>query len=424
MTKQLKTVAALVTALAILVTGTFAFQQIVSQRNEFIGVPEDVTLHDDFDPDTGDKDVYVENTGDAPLLIRVKLEESMNFKDNTWRPGDKDWITHKCGAANSHTDCGNANDKDELFHDFFTWHMGGSKWYMPAENGQKVVQDTTVYDKNSPGAKETPIGEFKTIIEYNALTDDEKVAYKGWVLDCADGYFYWSQLLEKGEVTGLLLNKVEISEELKNTEYYYAINVTVEAIDTKDGNMWLLGAPSVDNPDVTHAKASEEGKKLVEQLLSYDKSNKEEAKTIKVKPPANPDLGYVSHDLDTKTDEGGWFTIRIDDDVWVHEQPGLIRFADILYDDDYEGYTVKALDSKYEGLFKIGKHRFGNYGILYYMMPDYGTMKKQWLAGQKTFPITTEVLLSKGDKSVVIKLTCEFDQAVFAVDKLLEYDGP
>jgi len=420
MSKKIKTLAAIVTALAILVTGTFAYQKILIKTNEFIGSPEDVTLHDDFDPDTGGKDVYVENTGTKPLLIKVKLDEAMSLVDNTWRPTVKEWIRHKCGVGETfYSDCDNENAANKKFHDYFTWEMGGSKWYMPAAGSSKVVQDTTVYDENSGGAKLTPEGVFMTITEYNALSDDEKKAYIGWVMDCADGYFYWSQLLEKDEVTGLLLTQVNISDELNNKEYYYAINVTVVAIDTDDADMWLLGSASKDKSGTTHDISSTEGKKLVEQLLSYDKS-KDDQNVLKVRPPANKDLGYITHFDPTKGDEGVWFVLQdgfltAEDpmEYFLFQEKGLIRFEDILYDTDYTGYTVEALDPKYEGMFEIGKHHMGNYGILYSVLPDPRVMKEQFDADFYTnYPITTKVRLSKGGKSVDITITMTYEWGI------------
>ncbi|MCL1810080.1 MAG: hypothetical protein FWG42_10000, partial [Clostridiales bacterium] len=70
MSLKLKTIVAAATAIALLVTGTFAFSQAVHKVNEFIGQADGTTLHDDFDPDTGMKDVYVENQGSLVMYAR------------------------------------------------------------------------------------------------------------------------------------------------------------------------------------------------------------------------------------------------------------------------------------------------------------------------------------------------------------------
>ena len=89
-----------------------------------------------------------------------------------------------------------------------------------------------------------------------------QAAFIGWIYD-TDGYAYWSQPLKKGEVTGLLLHKVNISDKLNNTDYYYAINVNVEAVDVKDIPMWTQGAASVDGSGEKYQEAAADGKQVI-----------------------------------------------------------------------------------------------------------------------------------------------------------------
>ena len=191
-TKIKSTIAALTTA-ALVVTGTFALNQAINKTNEFIGEKEGSTLHDDFDPGTGQKDVYVENTGASVLFVRVKLRESMNLTSYTWRPQDGDWVTHTCGEYTE--DCEHANGVGKLFHDYFTWKMGGWKYYMSSNGSPQVVQDTAEYteeqylDPNS-GVKKTPDAQIISAADFLTLSPEQQNTFTGWIYS-TDGYVYW-----------------------------------------------------------------------------------------------------------------------------------------------------------------------------------------------------------------------------------------
>jgi len=261
---------ALITAIiaALLLTaGTFAWQQMVNQVNEFIGhgtPPGGDIVHDDFNSDTGVKDVYIENPSSANIFVRVKLNEAMNLASNTWRPSAVDWITHTYESAPDI--CGHYNAAGDNFHSYFTWVMGGSKWYMPGDGSKQIVQDTTDYT-GVPGAKQTPYAQIVKVSDYLAMGDAEKSVFVGWIYD-TDGYAYWSQPIGKNGVTGLLLHRVNTAAALKNTDYYYAIDVIVEAVDINDIPMWTQGAASVTNSNVFYQQATPSGKSAINAIAS------------------------------------------------------------------------------------------------------------------------------------------------------------
>jgi hypothetical protein len=214
------------------------------------------------------------------VFVRVKLDEAMSLTDNKWRPGKDDWKAHTpskddATAMADMVNCGHGVS-DGLFHSYFTWEMGGQKWYMPSDGTKQVVQDTANYTKDTPGAKETP---FASLISAKAFLDlyktDEAAAlgFVGWIYD-TDGYAYWSKPLLKGDATGLLLHKVVTAEALKDKEYYYAINVVLEAIDQADVPMWKEGAPSADNSGKTHPIATPDGKDVIDIIVGQDKGVK------------------------------------------------------------------------------------------------------------------------------------------------------
>ena len=260
MSTKIKAFVAVIAALALLTTGTFAFNQLIKKTNEFLGQKDGVTLHDDFNPGTGQKDVYVENQSSTAMFVRVKLDEAMNLTSYTWRPSPSDWVAHTCGTEP--TDCRHGNGK-ELFHDYFTWKMGGWKYYMPTDGSQQLVQDTTVYNGTEPGVNKTPDAKIISTAGYLALPENEATAFIGWIYD-TDGYAYWSQPLLKGDSTGLLLNGVQLSEALKQIDYYYAIDVTLEAVDLADIPMWRDGLESVDGSGTTYPEATTDGKKVID----------------------------------------------------------------------------------------------------------------------------------------------------------------
>lgn len=267
-------VIAAVFALALLLTGTFAWYANAGVVNKFSNEGEitsdnkDVVLHDDF-AGGPTKEVYVENTGDVELYIRVKLSEYMDLTSATDRTVEEDqWVRHKPDTAVN--DCDESNGIKEKFHDNFTWTMGGWKWYMPAAEESGYVQDSTIYNSASPGVRQTPNATVITMAAYDQMSDLQKKSFVGWVYD-EDGWAYWSQKLGAGEATGLLLSRVDAAAGLANTDYFYAIDVYLEAVDEEDLPMWTV--PSGDNdgmgqPSVEGIGQNEEATSSAKDMLN------------------------------------------------------------------------------------------------------------------------------------------------------------
>lgn len=303
--KKASLAVALLAVVVLMLTGTFAWYTNTHAENIFTGsksepeTPSTPVLHDDFDPETGQKEVYVENMGDeeSVLYVRIKLNEFLDLSTDQYPESiaESDWVTHKPvkdGDWYHHEDCGNANSAGDSFHDYFTWHWGSDwssgeevksqKWYLPAANmtGEyavynkgEYVDDTTDYseltqdEKDALGLKQTPAAGICSIDYYlNGMSEAEQKAYIGWIYDFNDGWVYWSQPLKGQEATGLLLKAVETdTEKLKDYDYCYIIDVILDAVDADDLPMWIDGADSVD-PEITVKadSASEEGKAALE----------------------------------------------------------------------------------------------------------------------------------------------------------------
>ena len=290
--KTIVAVTVLVCVLIASLNGTFAWQSITNAINPFrarrLDVPTVVTdpganLHDDFNTTTGDKDVYVENTGTDPVYVRIKLQELLD-KTSNQAPATPTWVTHIPDV--------NVEDCDGNFHDAyseqvgggFEWTMGNveernyrsiigtTAWNSAADREEKdklvadAFGDAQTADRVNTSAgtiKRLPACEVITMAEYNDLPN--KVSFEGWVYD-TDGYAYWSQRLQIGETTGLLLDKVSFPWD---ETYYYAINVTMEYVDSADLASWLDGSEVIkegSNAGQTTAEASEDAKAMLRAM--------------------------------------------------------------------------------------------------------------------------------------------------------------
>ena len=162
-------VIALVLVVAMLFTGTFAWQSISQQAlNQAIGIPHTDfdapggRLHDDFQ-NMGDnfgqsvwqegtianKDVYVENFGQVDIFVRLRLYEYMEFGEGArLHPGQagfsaraaESMITRPGGTSPDREQSGTwspfipGSAETAAFRDYWDWSFGGSKWFMPTFN--------------------------------------------------------------------------------------------------------------------------------------------------------------------------------------------------------------------------------------------------------------------------------------------------
>ena len=247
-------VAAVACIIALLVTGSYAWRGISSALNEFddrkVRNEAGANLHDDFSAETGDKEVYVENTGNADVYVRVQLADLL-AENTDVAPAYPNYELYKPGNLNQ---AGNQYGKGFIWtfgnsagYDY-TSITGSAEWAVAADRSEAdtlvgdqrgdAASGSTIVDLSAlPNDKVAPAGSVISMVDYWAPAfDSQRDGFAGWVYD-ADGYAYWSQALPKGETTSLLLNGVALPVKGAST-YYYAINVNMEYVDEIDLSAW------------------------------------------------------------------------------------------------------------------------------------------------------------------------------------------
>lgn len=288
--------------IGILSLGTLAYTNFIQNAtNEFIGfVNHGVRIHDDYkeiyNAYNTDKDIYVENYGDSPLLIRIRLDEFYRV-GSTVLIGDpaatesdpsNGWKTYTGSLTAAHED--------------WKWAYGGQKWYLPTENiddsdsaadnifkrfsydndgtgsiaGSATTQGAVTttatrplsasdvdnmwtnnifptYDiSNNGGHTASDPYTSKTVAQTlpaTVITMADWIAggkQQGafWVMD-VDGWFYWAQTLQSGSATGQLMNAVSLENHALLDNYFYGINAVLQAATWDERTAFETGNDSV-----------------------------------------------------------------------------------------------------------------------------------------------------------------------------------
>jgi len=275
---------------AILVVGTFAWTNFDSSIiNQFFGRGTSLdpqrapggTLHNDFEDGKDYRDIYPENWGSEPLIVRIRLSEYMEIGvgagtiDN---PEKNQAISIIDGATICDVESwepfsGNLenvirleSNEGKCFRDYWKWTMGGHKIFSPAPYDLRGTQDLNGIDFVSTTSPVGVIADdlldiYQLTLNAEIITMDEWIN-KGmpigrhiWVVD-EDGYSYWAAPLLPGYATGLLLHKVELINELQD-DFYYAIHVDAHMATIDD---------SPDNYEKFLVDASENAGLLVNRL--------------------------------------------------------------------------------------------------------------------------------------------------------------
>lgn len=192
---------------AIMLTGTFAWQSISQKALNEVGVRGQNVggrLHDDFNGEN--KDIYVENFGNEPILARVRLDEYMEIGSGAGiKDGDKGknqatpvvadtdindvstWTPHIPNA-----DVVNCDKEGHKLHTYFEWEMGGSTIFMPTFNKNK---DSLAADVNGswggpdgdPSTTEDEFGDYQEYTDQQQVTDNAVYDADDNTVDEGDG---------------------------------------------------------------------------------------------------------------------------------------------------------------------------------------------------------------------------------------------
>ena len=254
---------ALALCMLLLMGATLAWSDFTqSKTNKFRSTTDpDVTLHDEFDGKEN-KDVFVENSGDSEVYVRVRLDEYMevdgvSFATTATAKNKASWLPHAWPqeASKDITDCVAISDSPtHLFHSYYSWTVdGSSRLYHPGTPGlvyTKLGIDGTVDTSSGTTATalaQTPVT-MRAYIEAKIKVDAgttltgtdasvwQRVTAGCWILD-ADGWAYWSRVLKPSTATNLLLSAVQNIAQ-PATSWYYGIDVKCQAVTANDFSKW------------------------------------------------------------------------------------------------------------------------------------------------------------------------------------------
>ncbi|MDT2742602.1 hypothetical protein [Lactococcus garvieae] len=267
-----------------LIGGTMAFQafnqQVINDRENTVQVNVGGRVHDYYNRDTENKDVFVENYGERPIMARIRLSEFLEYqrgeeaftplvpgseRDNlaTWTT----WIPSE-NNINQRADTGNSSAFNRYAQLTFGWSREGetAPWYMPTFNhdnldlrtaaaghardyiaGSGATDGTTdgtthpgdgtdaywssgdTFDNSAgiwPGATvENEVAQNlrqqrapMTIEQWSNLDPYQQIG-DFWVVDHTTGWAYWASLLEPGHASSYLLDAAELTEAIEDTVF-------------------------------------------------------------------------------------------------------------------------------------------------------------------------------------------------------------
>ena len=267
-----------------LIGGTMAFQafnqQAINDRENTVQVNVGGRVHDYYNRDTENKDVFVENYGERPIMARIRLSEFLEYQrgEEDFTPlvpgSERDnlatWITWIPSAnnINQRADTGNSSAFNRYAQLTFGWSREGetAPWYMPTFNhdnldlrtaaaghardyiaGAGATDGTTdgathpgdgtdaywssgdTFDNSAgiwPGATlENEAAQNlrqqrapMTIEQWSNLEDWQQIG-DFWVVDHTTGWAYWASLLEPGQASSYLLDAAELTDAIEDTVF-------------------------------------------------------------------------------------------------------------------------------------------------------------------------------------------------------------
>ena len=267
-----------------LIGGTMAFQafnqQAINDRENAVQVNVGGRVHDYYNRDTENKDVFVENYGERPIMARIRLSEFLEYQRGeedftplvagSERNNLATWITWIPSAnnINQRANTGNSSAFNRYAQLTFGWSREGetAPWYMPTFNhdnldlrtaaaghardyiaGAGATDGTTdgtthpgdgtdaywssgdTFDNSAgiwPGATlENEAAQNlrqqrapMTIEQWSNLLPYQQIG-DFWVVDHTTGWAYWASLLEPGQASSYLLDAAELTDAIEDTVF-------------------------------------------------------------------------------------------------------------------------------------------------------------------------------------------------------------
>ncbi|MFD2253633.1 hypothetical protein ACFSJM_04645 [Lactococcus formosensis subsp. bovis] len=275
-----------------LIGGTFAFtafnQQAINDRENDVQVNVGGRVHDYYNAESENKDVFVENYGERPIMARIRLSEYLETQqtgasaatplvDGTERDQLNTWTPYipSATAIGTRTGAGAAFNR---YSNLRFGHAGEAPWYLPTFNHNNLDLSTaaagdardladgsddvthpgdgtdgyweegvtytngdngTVWHGGSDGATRETAQNLQeqhapiTMTEWFNLPNNQKIG-DFWVMDQETGWAYWASMLEPEEATSYLLDAAEMTSAIEDTvfngTYYYGIHVDSQLI--------------------------------------------------------------------------------------------------------------------------------------------------------------------------------------------------
>jgi hypothetical protein len=290
-----------------LIGGTFAFtafnQQAINDRENDVQVNVGGRVHDYYNAESENKDVFVENYGERPIMARIRLSEFLEYRQGTDGPftqivgGDREepdtWPPYipSATAIGTRTGAGAAFNR---YSNLRFGRAGEAPWYLPTFNHNNLDLSTaaagdardladdsddvthpgdgtdgyweegmtyingdngTTWHGASNGVERTTAQNLQqqrpvmTIQQWSELQPYQQIG-DFWVVDHTTGWAYWASLLEPGEASSYLLDAAEMTAAIEDTvfngSYYYGIHVDSQLISPDPENMseFLTGGDS------------------------------------------------------------------------------------------------------------------------------------------------------------------------------------
>ncbi|MFK4878415.1 hypothetical protein ACI1UB_05170 [Lactococcus petauri] len=306
--RKLRNIALL--ALLGLIGGTFAFtafnQQAINDRLRENPVREAAgRVHDYFNRETENKDVFVENYGQEPIMARIRLSEFMEYQErgepgfeqlvggsrqnvSTWEPyipAPND-ITTRLGdgaVMNTHARLTFGREGERQWYlptfnhdknDLMTAAAGDARDYVvgedpkdgrtngathPGDGKDGYWQENVSYTNSEngilwPGSTEGTRTTSRNLRQERAPMTLQQWVEDGvgsgnfWVIDHVTGWAYWANALRAGQATSYLIDAAVMQDAAHaiNGAYYYAIHVDSQLIDMKGNFETEIETPHLD----------------------------------------------------------------------------------------------------------------------------------------------------------------------------------